>query len=102
MQVRSHFANQILMDGKFSFLKPDFKSVIPEVWKDIIKSTVVAGLGALGLLLVTKYLRVPAACVLAYIAAAPAYVVRADASVHYIGSHVTPLEAGEGGHRVPR
>src|SRR5882724_2774293 len=42
------------MDGKFSFLKPDFKSVIPEVWKDIIKSTVVAGLGALGLLLVKQ------------------------------------------------
>ena len=42
------------MTGKFSFLKPDFKSVIPEIWKDIFKSTVLAGLGALGLLLIKQ------------------------------------------------
>jgi len=42
------------MAGKFSFLKPDFKSVIPEIWKDIFKSTVLAGLGALGLLLIKQ------------------------------------------------
>src|SRR6476660_10084459 len=42
------------MAGKFSFLKPDFKSVIPEIWKDIFKSTILAGLGALGLLLIKQ------------------------------------------------
>jgi diguanylate cyclase (GGDEF)-like protein len=42
------------MESKFSFLKPDFKKVLPEVWQDVIKTTVVAGLGALGLLLLKQ------------------------------------------------
>ena len=42
------------MEGRFSFLKPDFKSVIPEVWKDVIKSTIVAALGAAGLLVIKQ------------------------------------------------
>ena len=42
------------MEQNLSFLKPDFKKVIPEVWQDVIKSTVVAGLGTLGVLLVKQ------------------------------------------------
>lgn len=39
------------MPGKFSFLKLDFKKVLPEIRHDIIKSTVIAGLGAIGVIL---------------------------------------------------
>jgi diguanylate cyclase (GGDEF)-like protein len=46
--------NQSHMEGKFCFLKPDLKGVVPEIWKDVIKSTAVAGLGALGLFLMKQ------------------------------------------------
>lgn len=39
------------MAWKFSFLKPDFKKVAPEFWQDIFKSSILAGLGALGVIL---------------------------------------------------